>query len=107
VTKQTETQTSPQDLFFEADGRAASEIVRLIHGLEQAGPDRLRRIEPHVVWLIARNAGYHNLSAEFLQFVRRALAEGRALWKAEEKSQRTSETSVSGLKAGTSVAGHA
>ncbi|MFO1151178.1 MAG: hypothetical protein U1E62_22605 [Alsobacter sp.] len=107
MTVPTHAQPSQQDLTFEADARAAQEIVRLIAGLEQAGPDRLRRIEPHVVWLIARNAGYRNLGAEFLQFVRRALAEGRALWKAEEKGKATQERSGRRLKPGTAVAGHA
>jgi hypothetical protein len=107
MTDQTDIQTSLQDLHVEADARAASEIVRLIAGLERAGPDRPRRIEPHVVWQIARNAGYHNLSTEFLQFVRRALAEGRALRTAEEKAKATQARSGRALEPGASVAGHA
>jgi hypothetical protein len=90
VNKASTANTQDQErLWWEADLRAAMEIHRLVQGLELAGPDRQRRIEPHLVWLIARNAGYHNLSPSFLRFVRRALAEGRKARRAQDKASLT------------------
>lgn len=97
-------QLSLEDLQGEADFRAAIEIVRLIANLETAGPDRRRRIEPHVVWVIARNAGYHNFSSEFLRLVRDGLAKGRAQRKREDKVPPSADGE---LNQNSSVAGHA
>jgi hypothetical protein len=104
TTHQPSPQPSLDDLQAEADFRAAIEIVRLIANLETAGPDRRRRIEPHVVWVIARNAGYHNLSGDFLHLVRDGLAKGRALRKRDDAIEPDAKRT---LKQTSSVAGHA
>ena len=93
-----------EDLQREADFEAALAIVRLIGGLEYAHPHKRRRLEPHVVWLIARNAGYHNLGPEFVQFVRRAVADGKELRRRDD-SEAGPKPSASPFNAGQT--GHA
>lgn len=85
------------------DLRAAVAIIRLIDELEATPAGRARRIEPHVVRVLARRAGYMGCGARVLEVVRGAVRAGEA--------QRRAEVAASGhggltFDADTECAGH-
>lgn len=100
----------PADAAEEVDGdrrdedlRAAVAIIRLIDELEVTAAGRARRIEPHVVRVLARRAGYMGCGARVLEVVRGAVRAGEGQRRAEAAA---SAQRPIALNADTECAGH-
>lgn len=66
------------------DTRSAIAIARMVDDLEKAHPGRTRRIEPQLLWVLARRAGYAGYGPELLQLVRGAIQAGEDDRREEE-----------------------
>ncbi len=104
MTQELETQTE-DDMSRDEDFRSALAIIRMLDALEKAHPQRERRIEPHLVWVLARRAGYMGYGADLLQMTRSAIQAGEADRREEQAT--AAAVGPAALDAATDCAGHA
>lgn len=74
--KTDETAKTAEDLQRDEDLKSAVAIVRMIDALEKAHPERIRRIEQEVVWVLARRAGWMGHGDAFIRYAHRAVMIG-------------------------------
>lgn len=104
MTQEQETQTE-DDMSRDEDLRSAVAIIRMLDALEKAHPQRVRRIEPQLVWVLARRAGYMGYGGQLLEMTRSAIQAGEA--DRREEQETAAAVGPAALDATTDCAGHA